>query len=459
MPILRYLQFCRMAGARPARIEYAGRVRESGLSGRAARGVRDGVRGRLFIEGGRGNRERSSAIRFPARTGGDAPSRGSGMNPDDAFERCLELLYGAALDDARWPAAMSLIEETVGYRGNTLAVGEGLGDDVRIVFARFLERGESREELGREYMEVYHAQDEAVPRIRRLPHCGLAHTPDLYTEEERKTSPTWNEFMPRSGTRNGLYTRFDAPVGMRIAWNLADPVGGDGWQSAGLRLLEGLLPHVHRTVLIRQALAAADALGAGLAGLLENDRIGVVQLDRAGRVLAANAPALEILRRGDGLLDRDGTLDAALPADRTRLRRLLGQALPDFLGEAPGGGSMTVQRPSGRSRLGLHVMPVGDRAADFGGRRVAAMALVVDPARRPRIDAHRVAVTLGLSPSEGRMAALLAEGLRVREIAAAAGWRESYVRWLVEQTYRKLGVSGQVALVRQVLAADALPRR
>ena len=43
--------------------------------------------------------------------------------------------------------------------------------------------------------------------------------------------------------------------------------------------------------------------------------------------------------------------------------------------------------------------------------------------------------------------------------STAAGWRESYVRWLVEQTYRKLGVSGQVALVRQVLAADALPRR
>ena len=67
--------------------------------------------------------------------------------------------------------------------------------------------------------------------------------------------------------------------------------------------------------------------------------------------------------------------------------------------------------------------------------------------------------TLGLTPSEGRVAALLAEGLRVREIAATAGWSENYVRWLVQQLYRKLDVSGQVALVRQVLAADALPRR
>ena len=113
---------------------------------------------------------------------------------------------------------------------------------------------------------------------------------------------------------------------------------------------------------------------------------------------------------------------------------------------------------AGRSRLGLHVSPVGDAEVDFGGRRVAALVLVVDPARRPRIDAQRVAKTLGLTPSEGRMSALMAEGLKVREIAAVTGWRETYVRWLIQQTYRKLGVSGQVALVRQVLAADVLPR-
>ena len=381
------------------------------------------------------------------------------MNPDDAFQRCLELLYEAALDDARWPAASTLVEEAVGFDGNALIVGEGFDDDARLNFARSLRRGDSCDDLVREYFEVYYPHDEKVPRIRRLPHGQLVHAADLYTEDERKTSPTYNENLPRSGGENGLFTRFDGSDGQRIIWNLGNPVGGDGWRSAGLRLLERLLPHVHRIVLIRQALAAADALGAGLAGLLENDRIGVVQLDRGGRVLAANGPALEILRRGDGLLDRDGTLDARLPADRTRLRRLLGRALPDLFGEAPSGGSMTVQRPSGRSRLGLHVMPVGDRAADFGGRGVAALALAVDPARRPRIDAQRIAVTLGLTPSEGRMAALMAEGLKVSEIAAAQGWSENYVRWLVQQTYRKLDVSGQVALVRQVLAADALPRR
>ena len=49
------------------------------------------------------------------------------MNPDDAFERCLELLYDAALDDTRWSAATGLIEEALDAAGNALSVVEGGG--------------------------------------------------------------------------------------------------------------------------------------------------------------------------------------------------------------------------------------------------------------------------------------------------------------------------------------------
>ena len=381
------------------------------------------------------------------------------MNPGDAFERCLEALYEAALDGARWPAATALVEAAVGTGGNALTVGEGHGDDVRLYFARFLERGESVEDKARVYFREYHAHDEGLPRLRRFPQGRLVRLRDLYTEDELKSSPAYNEGHRLLGGRNGgMNVRFGGPDGLRIVWSVGDPVGGDSWESDRLRLLERLLPHVHRSVLIRQALAGAQALGAGLTGFLDNDRIGVVQLDRGGRVLAANDLALEILRRGDGLTDRAGALDARLPADRGRLQALLARALPDLWGEAPGGGSMTVERASGGARLGLHVSPVGDPAADFGGRRVAALVLVVDPARRPRIDAGRVAAALGLTASEGRAAALLAEGRSVLEIAAMTGWQASYVRRLLKRIYQKQGVSGQVSLVPRVLALEALPR-
>ena len=377
----------------------------------------------------------------------------------DAFDRIVASLHRATLDDAHWPAVTALIGDACGAVSTGLAVGEGFGDAARVHFAGIYRRGERRPDLEREYFQVYRPHDERLPRVRQLADSRLVHVPDLYTPQEQKTSFVFNEGLGRLGGRNGLTVRFAGPDGTHIVWSLGDPVGTGGWQSAELELIESLLPHIRHFVLVRQALAAADARSASLTGLLDNTRIGVLHLDRAGRVQAANAPALDILRRGDALSDKGGTLGAWLPADHERLQKLLGRALPALWGEPPVAGSMTLQRPSGARRLSLHVSPVGDAQADFGARRVAALALVVDPTSRPRIDPIRLAAALGLTPAEGRVAALLAEGRSVREAAAEAGYRETYVRWLIQQLYKKQGVSGQVALVRRVLAVDALPRR
>ena len=380
------------------------------------------------------------------------------MTTLDALDHILRSLHQAMLDDTHWPATSALIDEVCGLWGNGLVVGPE-DDEPQVYFAMYLSRGERLHDLEREYFEVYHDQDEALPRLRALPDGQLVHVPDLYTEEEKKTSPAYNEMLRRLRSQNGLDVHFDGPDGLRIVWATCGPVASGGWQSGQLELIAYLLPHIRQFVLVRQALVGADALGAGLAGLLDNNRIGAIHLDRRGHIVETNARALAILRRGEGLFDRAGTLHAWLPADHGRLQRLMGQALPAFGGEAPAGGSMTVRRPSGQARLGLHVSPVGDAQADFGGPRVAALVLVVDPASRPRIDPCRVAATFGLTPAEARVAALLAEGQSVREIAAASGYQESYVRWLLKQVYKKQGVSGQVALVRMVLAAHALPRR
>ena len=381
------------------------------------------------------------------------------MNPLDAFDRILASLHRAALDDAHWPAATALIEEACGATGNVLTVGERSGDEVRVYLIRLLYRGELRQDLAREYCDVYYPRDEGMPRLPERRVGQLVHVPDLYTEKELRTSPAYNEGWGRRHGHKGLVTRLDYLDGLSVVWAVGNPVATGGWESAQLQLLESLLPHVRQFVRVRQALVAADALSAGLAGLLDNSRLGVLHLDRGGRVLAANDAALDILRRGEGLSERDGTLHAWLPADDGRLQRLLKGALPVFGSTTPpAGGSITIQRPLLRSRLELHVHPMNAQA-DFGGRRVAALVLVVDPASRPSIDAARVSALLGLTPSEGRVSALLAEGRPVREIAAATGYKESYVRWLLKQVYKKQGLSGQIALVQRVLAAYALPRR
>ena len=78
------------------------------------------------------------------------------MSQQDAFDRILASLYEAALDDARWPIASRLIDEACGTKGNSLLVGQGPEDDVRVSSAGLYWRGERHEELQLEYLATYH---------------------------------------------------------------------------------------------------------------------------------------------------------------------------------------------------------------------------------------------------------------------------------------------------------------
>ena len=313
------------------------------------------------------------------------------MDEQDAFRRIMAALYGAMLDDAGWPATSGLIDEACGLTGNDLLVGEGPEDDVRVLFVGAYCRGQRREDQERDYLENYHPTDERVPRFRQLPDSRLVHVRDLLTAEELKTSPTYNEMLLRDGGQNSMYVRLDGPDGSSIAWGLRDPVDSDGWGASRIRMVTRLLPHIRQFVSVRQALVRAEARHTTVTALLDNHRIGVVHLDRRGRIMEANDRARDILRRGDGLSDRAGALRARVSADRVRLEQLLGDALPAS-GTVAVCGSMLLRRSPVLPPFVVYVKPVDVAQPDYGARHVAALVLRRPPERGCRAGA----------PSSGR---------------------------------------------------------
>ena len=179
------------------------------------------------------------------------------MNPPNAFERILASLHQAMLDGAHWPATAALIDEACGANGNALLVGQGYGDDFRVEFAQLLRHGESRQDLVREWFDIYYPHDKGMPRLPGLSAGRPVPVCRLYSENELKTSPAYNEGWRRLGAKNGLNVYFDEPDALRLVWTIGDPKGRRGWESAQLRLIEHLLPHVRQFVRVRQALAAA----------------------------------------------------------------------------------------------------------------------------------------------------------------------------------------------------------
>ena len=377
------------------------------------------------------------------------------MSQQDQFDRIVSGLHDAALDDTVWPSAARLIDEAVGMAGTQLLVLTGhTRADTEVLFESASCHGEPVA-WGQDYAAHYFSHDERVPRFLHLPDRLLVHCPALFTAQELHLSPTYNELLVRSGAQNGLLVRLDGPENSHIAWALTDPSASDGWGAAQIALVKQLLPHIRQFVRVRQALAQAEALRASLAHLLDTALIGVLALDRHGRIVETNTRGLRILQRGDSVIDRDGGLHAHSPSDHTTLQRLLANALPRW-GQPVSGGSMTVQRAPGTLPLTLHLSPVPHQA-DFGAQRIAVLVLLVDPVERPQVDPAFLAPTLGLTRAESHVAAALAAGHSIRDIAVATRRTQATVRTHVRQLHLKLGVHTQADLVRLVLTTAGVP--
>ena len=233
------------------------------------------------------------------------------MSERDAFDGILASLHEAALDRRHWSSATALIDDALRTHGSSMVCGDGDSEeDIRIHFAWAFVGGQRDRQLEREYFRIYYPLDERAPRLRHLPDSRLFHMTDLYSDAELKTSRTYNEVLVCGQAGNGINVRLDGPDGSRIVWVVNDPLDGDGWSSAQLDSIRRLLPPIRQTVRVQQALAGAGALGASLAKLLDTTGLGIVQLDRRARIVAANDPARDVLRTGEGLFDEGGFLHA-----------------------------------------------------------------------------------------------------------------------------------------------------
>ena len=382
------------------------------------------------------------------------------MDTDDPFGRILALLNEAMLDDARWPEASALIDDAIGAKGSILTFGgETAKGGVAIHFSKTFYRGIDRSAWRQEYFRDYHGGGAYLRRLRALPDSRIVPVAGLFSDVERRTSPMYNEALARFDGQEGLTVRLDGPGRSRIVWGIADPVDSGGWSTSGIGMIARILPHLRQYVRVRSAIADAGALGTSVAGLLGANRAAVLRLDPGGRIAGASDRALALLRAGDGLTDRHGTLRAASRDDDRRLRDLLARALPRFPG--PGAsGSMMVRRPSLLPGYVLHVKPVtnGEDGGDgHRARNVAALVLVVDPAARARVDPALVQEALGLTPAQAGIAVLLAEGLTTRQVAATTGRSGATVRTHVKHIHARLGVSRRIEVAQLVLALASLP--
>ena len=378
------------------------------------------------------------------------------MSRQKEFDRIVATLHEAMFDEDQWVAVSAMIDKACGRKGNHLMVVDQFGNDAEIIHGRLLYHGAHDQDLERKGVE-YFWRDPRIPRMMGLPDAHAIHMPDLYTERELRTDPAYNEMLRFSEARDGLNIRMDGAGGLHIAFVLADPVKPGSWGSEHFEMLQSILPHIRQFIRVRHALVHAEAFGVSLTGLLDTTMIGIIQLDWRGRIIEANGRASEILRQRDGLMAAGLALRARRTTDDVKLGKQLARALPPQYGSPPVSSSLAVGRTASSGHFTLHICPLVGLRESYGVGRVAALVLIVDPVNKLHIDPDRTMEALGLTRAEGRVAAALAGGASVREIATATYRTESTVRWTIKRIHAKLGISRQADLVRIVLSTAGTP--
>ncbi|MCY3699587.1 MAG: LuxR C-terminal-related transcriptional regulator [Gemmatimonadetes bacterium] len=377
------------------------------------------------------------------------------MITQDRFDRTVASLYGAALNDGAWVSAAGSINDLLRISGHGLTFADPCQAEPEIFFNRFFVGAEHRTDLELLYFRDYYWRDEAIPRLYALGDGDFVYRSELYTDREKETSPAYNEFRHIAKSQDGLFLALDGLDGCGVVWSIGDSVERGGWGQDQIRAIRRLAPHLRQFARIRRALADARALGASLAELLESGRSGVIQLDRRGRILEANDRARAVLAKRDGLRDDGGVLAAGTQTEHAELQRLLARALPVF-GARGAGGTMKITRRDAGGPLVLEIHPVQKTGTDARSWEVGALALIVDPIARPRVDPELPAMVWGLTATESRVAVALTTGQTPAGVAAELGCAESTVRTHLKRVYRKLGVRKQTELVRRVLSLEAL---
>ncbi len=197
---------------------------------------------------------------------------------------------------------------------------------------------------------------------------------------------------------------------------------------------------------------------------------GLISLDSRGQVIRMSRAAQAILDARDGIKLEGRVLRAGSAREQIRLTELVAGAVATGSGRgtesadlcstrgAPQagskslwtpspGGAMLISRKAPKRPLQLVAAPFHSDEVLLGDRP-AALVFLSDPDARPAPKASLARSLYGLTPTESRLADLLAQGCELTAAAERLSMASTTARFHLKAIFRKTGTGRQAELVR-----------
>ncbi|HVF34630.1 MAG TPA: helix-turn-helix transcriptional regulator [Candidatus Saccharimonadia bacterium] len=300
---------------------------------------------------------------------------------------------------------------------------------------------------------------------------GIGHEMvEAYTDHYARIDP-WPAAAPATGIarRGGFYHDFwrshgdlihtiggVAPVDDHVIGNIGLPRERrrGPYRASALALLDRVSPHIHRSLRLSRQLARAGFTDAVQRATPATQSLAAWLVDDTGRVVFANPRGEQLLRVGDGLSIRRGTLVATLASEQPAFAAALAAVLRLPYGPSDTGPELTIKRPRDRASIRLSINPAPVRMLGWLGMRARGAFIVGHIPEPPGgLSAKEVQRVLALTQAEARVVAALASGHDPRVIAERFNVSLETVRAQVKSAMRRLDCHRQSQLIGKVLEA------
>lgn len=341
-----------------------------------------------------------------------------------------EVLAAAMLGDG-WEAALQQLADAAEAGGATL---------LRLKKGRPLAVLTSTE-----WLEAWAAQEAGgvPPSPRRFfPDHVFGHhfvtDTAIWTKDALRRDPFYQEFLRPHGVFYHAKARLSADADERVSLSLKRLSKFGPYESADIAVLDCLLPKLR--MVVRIARHVLDAEAAGIVRVLRQRGDPVLELDAFGRVLRVHGNDADHL----GIVVRQERMRAT----DSRAQAMLDRAVSSAATAPQQPAIVAITNDYGERRF-LHLVPVTGRARDVF-LATAVIAILIEPS--PVVDrggqlADGIRQALGLTAREAQIAALLAEGLSLSEVAAGLRLRVGTARNHLKSVFQKTGARRQGELV------------
>lgn len=372
---------------------------------------------------------------------------------DDLSLALLELIgriYDAALDDALWGELAAALARAFHGSSTTLQL-----QDLRLGQVALLGLTHNVESAIDAYSSYYWQRDLWVQRGARFGAGRIVTSQELASEDEFERTEYYQDWCRKLDIYHMLGSVLPVEGNVVGVVGIHRPRGGAAYGAEDRRLAEVLFPHLRRAMQLRARLDSPGLAAATALDALERSATAILVADRAGRILHANGRAQTLLRAGDAIRAVQGRLGAGDRAAANRLATLVRDAADTAGGRsgAHSGGTLAIPR-RGRLPVTVLVAPFRPARSGFGAPLPAAILFLRDPeAASP--DKAVLQEMFGLTPAEAEVAARLAGGQTLQDIAQANGVSLNTIRTQLRGIFTKTGTSRQAQLIALLLGTVA----